>query len=124
MGMGNDKRQPRTRRRGEFETPQPRTAQNAMSVKRRWYARGIPRSDEREPPRVARGRRGMGGGAAPKAHAGGHVSTRPLTAYQLISGRCGQVPAEMATVRSGNIWARRAGARREPTRFFCAPADK
>lgn len=59
-----------------------------------------------------------------KAHAGGHVSTRPFTAYQQISGRCGQVPAEMATVRSGNIWAMRAGARREPTRFFCAPADK
>jgi hypothetical protein len=66
----------------------------------------------------------MGGGAAPKAHAGGHVSTRPFISYQLISGRCGQVPAEMATVRSGNIGAMRAFARREPTRLFCAVADK
>ena len=59
-----------------------------------------------------------------KAHAGGLVRTRPLSPYQLISGRCGQVPAEMATVRSGNIRARRAGARQEPTRHFCAVADE
>lgn len=59
-----------------------------------------------------------------KAHVGGLVRIRPLSPYLLISGRGGQVPAEMATMRSGNVWARRAGARREPTRFFCAPADK
>lgn len=29
-----------------------------------------------------------------KAHVGGHVSTRPFIAYQVISGRGGQVPAE------------------------------
>ena len=89
MGMGNDKRQPRTRSPGESGTPEARTAHNAMDVKRRWHARGYRRSDKREPPRVARGRRGMGGGAAPKAHAGGLARTRPLSPYQLISGRGG-----------------------------------
>lgn len=71
-----------------------------------------------ESPHGWRGGEGGRAGVPRKAHAGGHVSTRPFIAYQLTSGRCGQMPAEMATVRSGNVWARRAVARQEPTRHW------
>ena len=96
--------------------PQARTAQKPITFEGATLREGTDGASSESPHGWRGGEGGWVGVPRLQAHAGGHVRTRPVIAYQLISGRCGQVPAEMATVRSGNVGAMRACARRDGNR--------
>ena len=90
---------------GMAQTKRDRRAQRHSAAR---VARG--RASSRSGTHTPLGRGGAGAGEPPRSV----ISPQFQSGMAQTSGRGGRTPAEMATMRSGNIWARRAIASREP----------